>query len=200
MVTRLVTGTFPLRHGACAPDRVLTRDDLTKRARLLPRGAIRPCRAVTSTCGKVVCNLDNRFPVSPAVLACGDTLMLLATDLSSDRVPIGEQLPLTSALLLCWGLAGLARGDYRGSDPKEFTYTSVADALIRTAFTWVLFGVFACVACAVASCSSAMLTTVLSPDAVSGEPAPVVEIVVALLVTQPLWRGTFVGLLNNPFL
>jgi hypothetical protein len=33
--------------------------------------------------------------------------------------------------------AGLALEDYRGSDPKEFTCTSVADALIRTPFTGV---------------------------------------------------------------
>eukprot|EP00959_Pyramimonas_sp_CCMP1952_P302401 6327604-Pyramimonas_sp.AAC.1 len=60
----------------------------------------RPRRAVASRSSiTIVGSLDDRYPLPPSTLVCGDALMLLATELSSDRVPIAEQLPLGGALL-----------------------------------------------------------------------------------------------------
>lgn len=135
----------------------------------------------------------NRFLDGP--LIAGDVVMLLATEVSSERLS-WEQMPyLGSVIVAAWVLAGGVTGDYTlEEDPDDNPLSRalgwhIMVAIINACITWA-------VAMIPASVMYAFLVShfLVEPQSVlelqrDGVLSPQLEISVALLITMSCWRG-----------
>lgn len=135
----------------------------------------------------------NRF--LDGLLILGDAVMLLATELSSERIPL-EQVPaLASVAILSWIAAGAILGDYAMlRDPDENPLSNamgwpIFQAVVNAMITWAVALVLS-----IGGFSWLVSNYVVEPELVlevarDGQLSPQLEISVALLITMSCWRG-----------
>lgn len=132
------------------------------------------------------------------VLVAGDCLMMIATELASERIPLHDQGFMCFLVCTAWTLVASARGDYKHSnlDLEPFAdYFMIAPMLASmqsALYTWVLF------APAVVGLLSYLASHgVVDPSIVAqGEdfdPA-IIEVMWGSVLTMTSWRGIYVGL------
>ncbi|KAF6249838.1 hypothetical protein COO60DRAFT_1706334 [Scenedesmus sp. NREL 46B-D3] len=135
----------------------------------------------------------NRF--LDGLLILGDAVMLLATEMSSERLPL-EQVPaLASVAVISWVAAGAVLGDYAMlRDPDENPLSNamgwpIFQAVVNAMITWAVAMVFS-----IGGFSWLVSSYVVEPELVlevarDGMLSPQLEISVAMLITMSCWRG-----------
>jgi hypothetical protein len=135
----------------------------------------------------------NRFLDGTLIL--GDAVMVLATECSSERLPL-EQLPaLGGVAVLSWVLAGAILGDYTAEPDPDANPLSDAmgwpifAAVVNAMITWALGMVVS-----IFGFSWLVSNFIVEPEMVlevarDGQLSPQLEISVALLITMSCWRG-----------
>ncbi|KAK9810509.1 hypothetical protein WJX72_012008 [[Myrmecia] bisecta] len=151
---------------------------------------------------RIVClgQAPSRNIIDPT-LVWGDCMMLLSTELASDRVPKDQMGLLSGVLVAAWvGVAvAVTKGDYRYkySEPSMIYFnspyaTAMLIAMFTAATTWALF-----VPTALAAYASMVVHHLLDVDVIR-QPAsspyalpPELEVVMAVLWTVSSWRGIY---------
>lgn len=135
----------------------------------------------------------NRF--LDGILILGDAVMLLATEMSSERLPL-EQVPaLASVAIISWIAAGAILGDYAMlRDPDENPLSNamgwpIFQAVVNAMITWAVAMVFS-----IGGFSWLVSNYMVEPELVlevarDGMLSPQLEISVAMLITMSCWRG-----------
>eukprot|EP00775_Hariotina_reticulata_P005488 gene5488-5722_t len=135
----------------------------------------------------------NRF--IDGTLMFGDAVMVLATEVSSERLPF-EQVPaLASVAVGSWILAAAVLGDYAMEpDPDENPLSNalgvpILQAVVSAMITWA-----ASMVVAILGFSWLVSHYLVEPELVleltrDGMLSPQLEISVALLITMSCWRG-----------
>lgn len=127
--------------------------------------------------------------MADGTLMCGDVVMLLATEASSDRIP-WDQLPYLAAVVITsWVVTATAKGDYRGNQFDDFEIMSglyIVRAIFGATATWAISTTLA-----ILGYSFLVSHFLVNPEllVVSKEVSPQIEVIVAMLVTMTSWRG-----------
>uniref|UniRef100_A0A061RMX3 Uncharacterized protein n=1 Tax=Tetraselmis sp. GSL018 TaxID=582737 RepID=A0A061RMX3_9CHLO len=141
---------------------------------------------------------DEGKPWDP-VLVAGDLLMLIATDLASERIPLRDQGFLGFVVCTVWLLAATARGDYNrsGLDGEPLSAWSLFGPMMASMqsalYTWVLFapaaGALVCY-----MVSHGLFDPAVLEAAEGGRGPAISEVFVGSFLTMASWRGIYVGL------
>lgn len=135
----------------------------------------------------------NRF--QDGILILGDAVMVLATELSSERIAL-EQIPaLGGVAVASWVIAGAILGDYTQEPDPDANPLSDAlgwpifAAVVNAMITWALGMVVS-----IFGFSWLVSNFIVEPEMVlevarDGMLSPQLEISVALLITMSCWRG-----------
>jgi hypothetical protein len=122
--------------------------------------------------------------------------MVLATELSSERLPL-EQLPaLASVAVLSWVVAGAALGDYMARPDPDANPLSDAlgwpifAAIVNAMITWAVALVVSLLGYSWLVSSFVVDPAMVMEVPHDGELSPQLEVSVALLITMSCWRGT----------
>eukprot|EP00873_Tetraselmis_striata_P025674 jgi/Tetstr1/445938/TSEL_033567.t1 len=128
----------------------------------------------------------------------GDMVMLIATELASERIPLRDQGFMCLVVCSAWVMVASARGDYKHSNldldafAGWFTLAPMLASMQAALYTWVLF------APAVAGLLSYLAARgVVDPAIVeqAEEVSPaVIEVMWGSLLTMTSWRGIYIGL------
>ncbi|KIZ01536.1 hypothetical protein MNEG_6425 [Monoraphidium neglectum] len=119
-------------------------------------------------------------------LILGDAVMVLATEVASERVPVGELPYLAAIAVFSWILAGAALGDYKAvPDPDDNPLSNmlgwpVVVSIANACITWAV--------AMVPSMLGYSFLTVLELKR-DGMLSPQLEVSVAMLITLICWRG-----------
>ncbi|GBF97375.1 hypothetical protein Rsub_11022 [Raphidocelis subcapitata] len=128
-------------------------------------------------------------------LILGDVVMVVATEVASERVPL-DTMPYLAGVAACsWVLAGAVLGDYKGEpDPDANPLSNslgwpVVVAIANACITWAAAMVPSMLGFSVLVANYLVPTEVVVDPARNGILSPQLEVSVALLVTMLCWRG-----------
>ncbi len=104
-----------------------------------------PCRRRASPA--IVCSFPNfnKPPIHNLELLWGDGVMICATELASNRIPLEEAGLLSGIMLGIWATVGTLKGDYSSNsrrEPTVFFNVLLLDAMSSSMMTWVRFVVW----------------------------------------------------------
>lgn len=89
----------------------------------------------------IVCSFPNfNKPLDfDATLLWGDSVMICATELASNRIPLEEAGLLSGIMLGIWATVGILKGDYSNDrrEPTVFFNVLLLDAMTSSMMTWV---------------------------------------------------------------
>jgi hypothetical protein len=136
----------------------------------------------------------NRFLDGTLIL--GDAVMVLATEASSERLPLDSMPALAGVAVAAWIAAGALLGDYsKTPDPDANPLSDavgwpIVQAVVSAMVTWAV-----ALVASIAGFSWLVSQYLVDPVVVlevphDGELSPQIEVSVALLVTMACWRGT----------
>eukprot|EP00192_Tetraselmis_astigmatica_P019054 CAMPEP_0117676004 /NCGR_PEP_ID=MMETSP0804-20121206/15919_1 /TAXON_ID=1074897 /ORGANISM="Tetraselmis astigmatica, Strain CCMP880" /LENGTH=236 /DNA_ID=CAMNT_0005485069 /DNA_START=160 /DNA_END=870 /DNA_ORIENTATION=- len=143
-------------------------------------------------------NMQNGDDSWDPVMIAGDTLMLIATELSSDRIPLQDQGFLCFVVCASWTLVAYARGDYNSENLdleqfEDFWILAPMLASMQAAlYTWVVFVLL--VAGLLAYLVSANLFDPAILQHGENESPAMTEVLVGSVLTMASWRGIYAGL------
>lgn len=125
----------------------------------------------------------------------GDAVMVLATEVASERVPLNEMPYLAGVAVFSWILAGAVLGDYKNEpDPDANPLSNmlgwpVVVAIANACITWAVSMVPAMIGFSVLVSNYVVTPEVVLEVERDGMLSPQLEVSVALLVTMLCWRG-----------
>ncbi|GAX73910.1 hypothetical protein CEUSTIGMA_g1360.t1 [Chlamydomonas eustigma] len=134
--------------------------------------------------------------VADGALILGDAVMLIATEMSSERLLWDEEaLYLVGTAVLSWFIAAAALGDYTGKPPSSenpfiqmflgASFVSLLDATV----TWAVAAILAASSYAVLVSQAVIDSSPLMEGLWTEDLSPQLEIAVASLITMSCWRG-----------
>lgn len=129
------------------------------------------------------------------ILAVGDAIMIAATHLASNVIPLEDQPALITTVVLTWFVVALVKGDYTPGDEqssrlaKEMGY-NVFYSITGVLLTWVLF-----VPVSLVCYASLVSQNLVDPGVIVGvvpgrDVSAELEVLLSVLVTLACWRGT----------
>ncbi|CAG9462937.1 unnamed protein product [Pedinophyceae sp. YPF-701] len=140
---------------------------------------------------------------SIGLAAGGECMMVLATTLASERIPLVLEMPLAATLLGAWAAVGYARGDFKRAgevlEDGDDTWSIMTGAFIyevvdQTMLTWLIWA-----PCALLAWAGLYSRLSLAPEfsSVHDVVAPMesrpaeVQVVAAVFITVLCWRLLF---------
>ncbi|KAJ9506470.1 hypothetical protein QJQ45_019452 [Haematococcus lacustris] len=132
--------------------------------------------------------------LSDGTLLVGDVVMVVATEVSSERIPL-EVLPqLAGVMAGSWVMAGLLMGDYKGTMPEsENWYLNLLGpsftAIINCCLTWSIAVTLALAVSSLCVANNILPSEPFFEDLATENLSPQLEVAVASLVTMCAWRG-----------
>ncbi|KAL6764865.1 hypothetical protein V8C86DRAFT_2464909 [Haematococcus lacustris] len=153
-----------------------------------------PEEAGGSWLGDLIKNTPVLNRLSDGTLLMGDVVMVVATEVSSERIPL-EVLPqLAGVMAGSWVMAGLLMGDYKGTMPEsENWYLNLLGpsftAIINCCLTWSIAVTLALAVSSLCVANNILPSEPFFEDLATENLSPQLEVAVASLVTMCAWRG-----------
>jgi len=134
--------------------------------------------------------------VLDGTLIMGDAVMVIATELSSERIPWNDDTKyLVGVMVLSWFSAAVMLGDYRGQPPSSDdlyvqtvlgpTFISVLDSTV----TWAVAAVLSIIAFSWLVNHFIIEPGPLMDGLGTDDLSPQLEVAIASLITMSCWRG-----------
>lgn len=139
--------------------------------------------------------------VQDGTLIFGDIVMILATEVSSERIPYESMGVLVGVMAGCWVAVAAAMGDYKGSTPtSDSLYISMLGpaflAVLNATMTWAVSMMAAIAVYAFLVANNMLDAAPVVENLGEDDLSPQLEVVVALLITMSCWRGIACKLRN----
>lgn len=120
-------------------------------------------------------------------------MMIAATHLSSNMIPLEDQPALIATVVLSWFVVALVKGDYAEEEPlsrmaRELGF-DVYNGITGALSTWLLFVPVALVCYATLVSQDLLDAGVVVANVPGREVSAELEVLLAILVTLCCWRG-----------
>ncbi|CAD7698590.1 unnamed protein product [Ostreobium quekettii] len=130
-------------------------------------------------------------------LAWGDVVMMAATHLASDMIPLPDQPALITTSALAWFMVALLKGDYAAGGENQPSSLAVGmgldllNQLTRVMLTWLLFVPTAFVCYGWLVPQHLVDATVVLGKVPGRQLSAELEVLLAALITLTCWRGIY---------
>eukprot|EP00200_Dunaliella_tertiolecta_P001209 CAMPEP_0202361774 /NCGR_PEP_ID=MMETSP1126-20121109/14203_1 /ASSEMBLY_ACC=CAM_ASM_000457 /TAXON_ID=3047 /ORGANISM="Dunaliella tertiolecta, Strain CCMP1320" /LENGTH=206 /DNA_ID=CAMNT_0048955795 /DNA_START=1709 /DNA_END=2326 /DNA_ORIENTATION=+ len=143
--------------------------------------------------------------VKDGALILGDTVMLIATEASSERIPMflaaedggglsPDFISLTGVTVLCWLVAATILGDYKYVRPESDDWYQnllgpVYIAVLNATLTWGLSALMSLAIFSYMLSANLLAAAPLLSDIRTEDTSPQLEVAIAILIIMTCWRG-----------
>ena len=134
------------------------------------------------------------FAGTELALIFGDSWIIATTFLTSSLFPQTDIPYATAAVVSCWVLVSLVRGDYKSDDDDDAAWVpgwTVYTGILAARFTWLFSTPLVLLAYSVLVSHGLVDETPVMVIEEGAKVSPALEIQVALLIVMTAWRGLY---------
>lgn len=134
------------------------------------------------------------FASTEVALICGDSWVVATTFLTSSLFPQSDVKVATAAVVICWVLTGLVRGDYNCEGDDDAAWVpgwTVYTGIMAACFTWLFSTPLVLLAYSVLVSQGWVDADPIMVIVEGSKVSPALAIQVALLIVMTAWRGLY---------
>lgn len=138
--------------------------------------------------------LTDPFAGTELALIFGDSWIVATTFLTSSLFPMKDIPVATAAVVSCWVLAGLVRGDYKFEEDEDTAWLpgwTVYTGILAGCFTWLFSTPLVLLSYSVLVSHGWLDANPIMVIEEGSKVSPALEIQVALLIVMTAWRGLY---------